>query len=97
VEFLVRIDVHWPPDGNAKELAVIVEAERAAGGELVRTGVIRRVWRVPGRWANWGIWAAADATELHAVLSSLPLYPWLEIIVHPLAAHPIDPGPGPAR
>jgi muconolactone D-isomerase len=46
-----------------------------------------------GRWANWAIWVAADATELHAALESLPLFKWLDIEVLALAAHPSDPGP----
>jgi len=33
----------------------------------------------------------ADATALHEVLTSLPLYRWVKIDVHPLAAHPSDP------
>jgi muconolactone D-isomerase len=32
-----------------------------------------------------------DATVLHEALSSLPLYPWMDINVHPLAVHPNDP------
>ena len=33
----------------------------------------------------------ADATALHEALSSLPLYPWMDIEVHALAVHPNDP------
>ncbi|MHB8490215.1 MAG: muconolactone Delta-isomerase, partial [Candidatus Dormibacteria bacterium] len=58
-----------------------------------QSGVIRRLWRVPGRRANWGVWEARDATALHGFLTSLPMYPWLSIAVHPLAAHPSDPEP----
>ena len=41
------------------------EAERAR--ELAGAGVLKRLWRVPGRRANVGLWDAADATELDAV------------------------------
>jgi muconolactone D-isomerase len=91
VEFLVRIEVHWPPDGDASELASLTKAERARAAELAGAGSLRRLWRVPGRRANWGLWEAADATALHTAISSLPLFPWLSIEVHPLAAHPNDP------
>jgi muconolactone D-isomerase len=77
VEFLVNIEVGWPPDGDPDELAA--------------AGTIRRLWRVPGRRANWGIWEAADATAVHAAIRSLPLFPWLDVDVIPLAAHPNDP------
>lgn len=94
MEFLVQIEVLWPPDGEPDQLAQLVAAERARAAELTASGTIRRMWRIPGRWANWGIWFAADATELHAALASLPLYRWLDVEVHALAAHPSDPGPG---
>jgi muconolactone D-isomerase len=91
VEFLVNIEVGWPADGDPEELARLTAAERQRGRELAEAGVIRRMWRVPGRRANWGIWEAADATELHAAIGSLPFYPYLDVEVIPLAAHPVDP------
>jgi muconolactone D-isomerase len=91
MEFLVHIQVEWPPDGDADELARLTSAERTRAAELAAEGRLRRMWRVPGRWANWGLWEAPDATALHEALSSLPLYPWLSIEVEPLAAHPSDP------
>lgn len=92
MEFLVHIEVEWPHDGSRAELERLVVAERARATELVRDGVLQRLWRIPGRRANWGIWEADDATELHQALASLPLFPWLSIEVHPLARHPSDPG-----
>jgi muconolactone D-isomerase len=91
MEFLVRIVVEWPPDGDRTELARLHAAERERAAVLAADGRIRRLWRIPGRRANWGIWEAADATELHAALASLPLFLYLAIEVHPLAAHPSDP------
>jgi muconolactone D-isomerase len=91
VEFLVNIEVEWPADGDPQELARLTAAERERGAELVAAGVIRRMWRVPGRRANWGVWEAPDATALHAAIASLPFYPYLEVEVIPLAAHPTDP------
>jgi muconolactone D-isomerase len=91
VEFLVNIEVGWPADGDPDELARITAAERVRGRELGEAGTIKRMWRVPGRRANWGIWEAEDATALHAAISSLPLFPYLDVEVIPLAAHPNDP------
>lgn len=91
MEFLVNIEVEWPGDGDPEELARITAAERVRAAELAVEGRIRRLWRIPGRRANWGIWEAADATELHEALSSLPFFPWLSVEVHPLARHPSDP------
>ncbi len=96
MEFLVHIEVEWPADGDPDEKARLTAAERARAAELAREGRIRRLWRIPGRWANWGIWEAPDADALHAAITSLALYPWLDVTVHPLATHPSDPGPGSA-
>lgn len=91
MEFLVNIEVGWPADGDPEELARLTAAERVRGAELGAAGTIRRMWRVPGRRANWGIWEAADATALHAAIGSLPFFPYLDVEVIPLAAHPNDP------
>lgn len=94
MEFLVKIDVHWPPsnDSGLKEALIREEVERAKA--LIAEGKIRRLWRIPGKWSNVGIWNAKDASELHEALSSLPMYPWLDVSVTPLASHPSDPGHG---
>ena len=91
MEFLVRIEVGWPPDGDPAEFARLTAAERARARELGQEGRIKRLWRIPGRLANWGLWEAPDATELYAAISSLPFFPWLSVDVHALAEHPSDP------
>ena len=93
MDFLVHMNV----EGQPSDELLKKEAQRAR--ELAAEGILRRLWRVPGRRENWGIWAAATTDELHAALASLPLYPYLDITVHPLATHPNDPGSvgGPSR
>ncbi|MCX7303532.1 MAG: muconolactone Delta-isomerase family protein [Hyphomicrobiales bacterium] len=92
MEFLVEIEVGFPPDGDPKQKAELIAAEGRRAKELAAAGVVRRLWRQPGRWANFGIWEAPDATALHEAISSLPFYPWLKVVVRPLASHPSDPG-----
>jgi muconolactone delta-isomerase len=87
MEFLVHMEVTARIESGNELLAK--EAERSR--QLAEAGVLRRLWRVPGRRANWGIWAASSTDELHAALVSLPLFPYLNITVHPLASHPNDP------
>ncbi len=91
MEFLVEIEVLWPPDGDPAEKERLTGAEARRARELAAAGVLLRLWRVPGRWANVGLWRALDATALHDALSSLPLFPWLDVNVRPLARHPSDP------
>jgi muconolactone D-isomerase len=87
MEFLVTLVQDWPALRDRADLADLVAAERRAGGELLRTGVLRQIWRVPGQRANVGVWRADDATHLHAQLARLPLWPWLTATVVPLAQH----------
>ena len=69
------------------ERARLIEAERVRGRELAEHGVIRAIWRVPGRFANRAIWSAPDATALHEAITSLPLWPYIDVVVTPLARH----------
>lgn len=91
MEFLVHIQIDWPPDGDPARREEIFAAELARGQQLARDGALRRLWRVPGRWANWSLYDVPDATALHAALTSLPLWPWMDIEVHALGEHPNDP------
>lgn len=90
-EFLVcivnNIPADTPPD--TRDSLVAAEAERARS--LVDEGIIVRLWRIPGRRQNVGLWSAASADELHNAIASLPMYPYLDVTVTPLAAHPSDP------
>jgi muconolactone D-isomerase len=90
VEFMVSIEVRTPPDMDPDRLSALQGAEAVRARELVAQGILRRIWRIPGRRANVSLWEAPDATALHTALSSLPLWPWLEIEVQPLATHPVE-------
>jgi muconolactone D-isomerase len=92
MDFLVHITISWPPGITPEEQQRLIETEAVRARQLAAEGRVKRLWRIPGQKANWGIWNAADATELHASLSSLPMWPHIHAEVHPLAAHPNDPG-----
>lgn len=92
MEFLVNIKLRWPDDMTPKHKEKITREERLHAAQLVDRGHLVRMWRVPGRFENWGVWRAADATELHEIILGLPANPWMhDIVVLPLARHPVDP------
>src|SRR5271165_2724714 len=64
MEFLVEIDVSLPPALDTDSRRELQAAEFERGSVLARDGVIRAIWRVPGRLANCGIWTMPDATAL---------------------------------
>jgi muconolactone delta-isomerase len=97
MEFLVDM-VTTVPDGTTDaEVNAIRTRESARSRELAAQGHLLRLWRPPleaGEWRTWGLFQAADATELESVLSSMPLRVWRHDTVTPLTAHPSDPGSG---
>lgn len=90
MEFLVRIEVRLPPELEGGTRRELTEREFARGKALQDAGSIARIWRIPGRFANVAVWRAADATELHDLLTSLPLFPWMDVEVEALALHPLE-------
>ena len=97
MEFLVDM-VTTVPDGTTDaEVDAIRTREAARSRELAAEGHLLRLWRPPlnpGEWRTWGLFQAADATELESVLSSMPLRVWRHDTVTPLTAHPSDPDGG---
>lgn len=91
--FLVKITVKLPPDMPEVERAALLERERERGLQLRDEGAIENIWRLPGRQANVGIWRARTATDLHAMISSLPVWPWTEVEVTVLADHHLTRDP----
>jgi len=89
-EFLVENRVALPPEMPEDQRRRLLEEEYERARELLGRGVIERIWRIPGGLRNVGVWRVADANELHEVLASLPLAPWLESTVTPLARHPVE-------
>jgi muconolactone D-isomerase len=89
VEFLVEIEIRLPAELDDERRLALLNAEFARGSALAQAGVLLAIWRVPGRLANRAIWAAPDATVLHDALVSLPLWPYMDLAVTPLARHPL--------
>lgn len=92
MEFLVHVEQNIPPSADAAVMAEVKAKEHARGRELVAQGTIKRFWRVPGRRASYGLYDVEGPDQLHEILSSLPLFPWMDIEVIPLGTHQLDPG-----
>jgi muconolactone D-isomerase len=89
MKFLVNITIDLPPSMPKDERADLLARELERGNELIASGELVGIWRVPGRRANVSIYEVADADALHTALSSLPLFPWLDVQVQALATHPL--------
>lgn len=86
--FLVRMDVNIPLDMPPAVADDIKAREKAYAQDLQRQGKWTHLYRVVGEYANYSIFDVASNDELHALLSGLPLFPYMRIKVTPLARHP---------
>lgn len=86
--FHVTMNVRLPHDMPAAQADALKATERSLAQKLQREGKWRHLWRVVGRYANVSVFDVRDAQELHDILSSLPLFPYMDIAVTALCRHP---------
>lgn len=86
--YLVRMDVKIPHDLPADMAAEIKAREKAYSQQLQHDGRWPHIWRVVGEYANYSVFDVASNDELHELLQGLPLFPYMDIQVTPLARHP---------
>jgi len=89
-EFLVRIDIDTGGLGEA-EVSRLRHAEAVRARALSEAGTIQALWRVPGKWANYGVWRSVDRDSLQGELSTLPLFSYMRFDIQELESHPSDP------
>lgn len=84
----VRMDVRIPHGIDPAVIDRIKAEEKAMAQDLQRQGIWRHLWRITGQYSNISIFDVESNDALHSILSSLPLYPFMQIDVMPLANHP---------
>jgi muconolactone D-isomerase len=86
--FHVRIDVRIPHDINPEKLKELSAQEHERAKELQLQHKWLHLWRVAGKYANVSIFNVESPAELHEILNSLPLYPFMEVEVAALCHKP---------
>ena len=86
--FHVRMDVHLPHDADSKLIEKLRTDEKTRAQQLQLDGTWRHLWRIVGEYANISIFDVESPDKLHEVLTSLPLFPFMQIKVTPLCRHP---------
>ena len=84
----VRMDVLIPPGQDPAEIDRLKAEEKARSAALQRSGEWVHLWRITGEYANISIFDVPDHDALHSILSTLPLFPFMRVLVTPLARHP---------
>jgi muconolactone D-isomerase len=82
------MDVRVPHDIDPARFDELKALEKDRAQSLQREGKWRHLWRIAGAYANISVFDVADHDELHAILSTLPLFPFMDIAVTSLARHP---------
>lgn len=91
MRFMVQIDVQpLPGDWGQTRRDELRQAENERVVELMHDGKLRALFRIPGRNANFGVWQTETFEELDAILRSLPMHPFMRLVVTPISAHPME-------
>jgi muconolactone D-isomerase len=86
--FHAIMTIRIPYDTDPEKITKLTAQEHERAKELQLQGKWLHLWRVAGKWANVSIFKVESPDELHEILSSLPLYPFMEIEVSALSQHP---------
>lgn len=84
----VRMDVLIPTDMDPKKVEELKATEKALSQKLQEEGKWRHIWRLAGEYSNFSIFDVESNEELHEIMMSLPLYPYMKVEVTPLLRHP---------
>lgn len=84
----VRMDVLIPTTMDSKEVDRLKAEEKAISQKLQEQGKWRHIWRLAGEYSNFSIFDVESNQELHEIMMSLPLYPFMKVEVTPLLRHP---------
>jgi muconolactone D-isomerase len=86
--FHVTMTVRIPLDADPDKIRHLSEQEHRRAAELQRQGKWLHLWRVVGKYTNVSIFRVENPAELHEILGSLPLHPYMEADVTALCRHP---------
>ncbi|WP_454773636.1 muconolactone Delta-isomerase [Janthinobacterium tructae] len=86
--FHVRMNVNLPLNMPAEQAAQLKQTEKELAQRLQHEGKWRHLWRIAGQYANVSVFDVDSVDELHDLLTSLPLFPYMQVDVMPLCRHP---------
>jgi muconolactone D-isomerase len=82
------MNVNLPAAMPQEAAAALKLEEKELAQRLQESGKWRHLWRIAGQYANVSVFDVDSVEELHALLTSLPLFPYMQIDVMPLCRHP---------
>jgi muconolactone D-isomerase len=79
--FQVSMTMRVLHDADPEKIGRLRVAEHARAADLASQAKWLHVWRVVGKWANLSVFEVDSHAELHEIIGSLPLYPYMEVEV----------------
>lgn len=86
--FKVEMVVNIPTTLDKEQAEELKAREKKYSQDLQHAGKWRHIWRIAGKFENISIFDVKDNTELHEILTGLPLYPYMTMNIQPLCRHP---------
>jgi muconolactone D-isomerase len=86
--FHVTMVVRIPHDVDTEKIRQLGAQEHERAKELQLQRKWLHLWRVAGKYENISLFDVESPAELHEILSSLPLRPFMEVEVTALCQHP---------
>ncbi|WP_430613246.1 muconolactone Delta-isomerase [Flavobacterium sp. JP2137] len=86
--YVVEMDVKIPESWTAEKIADYMTREKACSQEHQKSGKWVYLWRVAGKYSNISVLDVEGPDELHQIIRSLPLFPYMNIKVTSLCKHP---------
>ena len=88
MRYLVHMVVRLPHDMDPGVASDLKAREKERALDLQRARLWRQLWRVAGQYANYSVFDVESHDQLHGLLTSLPLFPFMDVDIIPLAVHP---------
>ncbi|MCL9770348.1 hypothetical protein NAT47_07950 [Flavobacterium sp. HXWNR69] len=85
--YVVEMEVNIPESWSQEKLADYLAREKECSQKWQSSGKWKYLWRVAGKYANISVLEVDGPDELHQIISSLPLFPYMNIKVTSVCKH----------
>lgn len=86
--FHVEMKVKIPVDLDERLVADLKAREKIISQGYQHSGKWVYLWRIAGQYSNISIFDVDSPAELHEIMMSLPLFPFMTVEVKALCRHP---------
>lgn len=86
--YVIEMDVRIPETWSDEKISDYITREKKTSQKWQKSGKWVYLWRVAGKYSNISVLEVESPDELHNIISSLPLFPYMTIKVTSITKHP---------